>query len=505
MVIALTTALAFTARPVSAASAVWTNTGDGAVGYWTNNANWNGASYPGYDGTGQSAGINSSTPNTYTCILDAVARYFPDYVDVDVRNGGGGLAWLVVTNGGAFAAYHGGLNTGGRVVVSGPGSRAGKFQAFNIGGIGASMRIENGGSFYGQNSTFGVYIGGHEYGGNPGTNCSLVVTGPGSTFTNNWGAHQTQVGYGAGSVSNGVRVLDGGKMVTTITLGSEASSLTVSGPGSTFEGAFSLGGVNTLVFVGDGGVLDVNTLDTGTGAGNRITNSGGVYQFTTAAPTITTNAGHGSIVLNGGTISHRNVSSGLDLDDHFSSQLNRMTWMGNNALRLNNSVLTSGLGYTFNTGLSVTNWCRLEMVSGTNRVNNLGFNVGTNGGLVLSNATVTIVGAVTNAGRITFHNSSVSFSNRLALLSGSVFLLTGTNNLPMTVGGTLTVPANASVDFPASTLPRKATVVLFTASTVDAPGSRLPGWTMPSTHRARVVENTVVIEPVDPGFVLIVH
>lgn len=145
------------AGSAQAASGTWNATGAGQLGYWTNNANWSGASYPG-TANAEGASINTPTPNTYTCILDKLVRYFPDYVEVDVRNTGGGLAWLVVTNGGTFASYHGNLNTGGRLIVSGAGSRTGKFQAFNMGGLGAVMRIENGGSFLGQNSTLSAVV-----------------------------------------------------------------------------------------------------------------------------------------------------------------------------------------------------------------------------------------------------------------------------------------------------------------------------------------------------------
>lgn len=426
-----------------AASGTWTNTTSGSVGYWTTSANWSGASYPG-TANGESAGINSATPNTYTCILDTVARYFPDYVDVTIGNTGGGMAWLIVTNGGAFASYHGNIGTGGRIVVTGTGSRAGKFQALNMGGQGAMLRIENGAAFLGQNSTFGVHVGGHEYGGNPGTNCAIVVTGKGSTFTNNMGAQQTQVGSGSGSLSNRVEVLDGAVMVTTITMGSQFSSLTVSGTGSAFEGDVSMGGSNTFVYLSAGGQLTANTLNTSGNASYVFTNAGGIYQFTTATPTITTNGNvEGSILLNSGTIAFRGVSSGLNLTNNTDpARLGRMTWMGNNTLRLNSSsaVNTTPGGYRFDTGSGPANYCRLEMINGTNALTGNGITIGTNGSFMVSDTAARITGSVTNLGTIAVLSGRLSCSNGLTLGSNStivVGLLANTNG-SLNIAGTFT-------------------------------------------------------------------
>jgi len=70
-----------------------------------------------------------------------------------------------------------------------------------------------------------------------------------------------------------------------------------------------------------------------------------------------------------------------------------MTWLGNNAMRLNDATLTSGLGYTFNTGLGATHWYRLEMVGATPKVNGTGFIIGANGSLLVDgNAAATFSG-----------------------------------------------------------------------------------------------------------------
>ena len=64
-----------------------------------------------------------------------------------------------------------------------------------------------------------------------------------------------------------------------------------------------------------------------------------------------------AVVIVDGTISFRNLSTGLDLTNNWrGTQLTNLAFAGNNTLRLNNSIATNTLagGYTFNTGHSAS-------------------------------------------------------------------------------------------------------------------------------------------------------
>jgi hypothetical protein len=662
-------ALALAAGLAEAVTYTWQATGDGASGNWADSSNWDDVTAPGYPDPGDSANINVDNANSYTCIVDTVITDGTDYITTfNFDNTGGGSATLVITNGGRLRVNNGYLNTGARLLVSGEGSAFKKGSNFYMGGQNGVLRFENGADFHGANAG-AIGLGGGPWSNSQGgQNWSLIVTGSGTTFTNDglWlyvGKSNTSGTFVPG-VSNSVYVLDGARWKATPTIGGSGPSntyntVTVSGVGTYFEGGVSIGasvgscynsltiadgatavlgnaakyvgsgaGANynelnlgaaggafcsvtgqnndvvgkdgaafnsiTLenamwtrngnsgwgMFVGDaspsnsitindggiwdgaskdsiyvgnnaatgnvlrvnaggemrnmirlhvgvgtgpsgnraiidggsvfagfgaawmsgrgahviggtdnqiivqnGGVLDVGTedLSVAAGAGNMITNSGGVYQFSSVTTPIITAGGDG-IFINGGTLSFRDVSSGLDVEDHLSAPFTSLTWLGENGLRLNNSTLDSGTGYTFNSGLGATHWVRLEFVDGTNTVSGDGVTIGGGGELLFDDADVTISGDLT-------------------LESGATVTLAGTNSLPMTVDGTLTLPANVTVDFTSTTLPRDATVTLFSASNLVGNAS---GWTTPASHSAKVVGNTVVLNA-SKGMFLIVR
>src|ERR1043166_4815896 len=160
----------------------------------------------------------------------------------------------------------------------------------------------------------------------------VLVTGSGSVWTNIGG-----VFVGENSVNNTLKVENGGQLYAT-----------------SVNAGFGTGSSNS-VRITSSGLVQANTLVASAPAGNSISKVGGIYQFTTATPTVTPN-GAGRIALADGTISYRGVASA----DINNAQVGNMSKTGNNAFRLNNSsnAVTS---YTFdsvaNTG-NPTNYQR---------------------------------------------------------------------------------------------------------------------------------------------------
>jgi len=200
-------------------------------------------------------------------------------------------------------------------------------------------------------------------------------------------------------------------------------------------------GKGTVTLTG-GGILEANTISTGSGGSGSISNRGGVYQFTTASPTITPNTA-GSIVLTNGTISYRDVASA----NIFNAQVANITKHGNNTFQLNHSSNATGLAsYTFdsvaNTG-TATNYQRLAL-SDNARWRSTTLTIGSGGALVGSGTVAS--DSVTNLGTIApgFSAGSLTFTSNLVLGSSS--------KLEMEIGGTsssaydqLTVLGNVTV------------------------------------------------------------
>jgi hypothetical protein len=87
----------FLSGEAGAVSGSWTNKGDGVVEYWTNNANWNVASYPGFNSANQYATLPGGASGYYTAILNANLPYYLGTLNLGVT-GSGGSSRLIVTN-----------------------------------------------------------------------------------------------------------------------------------------------------------------------------------------------------------------------------------------------------------------------------------------------------------------------------------------------------------------------------------------------------------------------
>src|SRR5262249_39663643 len=151
-------------------------------------------------------------------------------------------------------------------------------------------------------------------------NNQVLVTGPGSIF--NLSNVALDIGlsqFGSTATGNWLQVEAGG-VVTNVGLlkvgnydgnavGASAGNwLLVTGGGQVFAASLIAGAgnaVNNSVLVTPGSVLEANTLSNHFGGtGNTISNVAGIYQFTTATPTI-----GGPVAVTGGTISFRAISN----------------------------------------------------------------------------------------------------------------------------------------------------------------------------------------------------
>ena len=249
-----------------------------------------------------------------------------------VGGGGGGLALglpnapnngATIKNGGTFSTKADGPVNFGSAAATG-----GTNDYYNVGGDGARSTAINGPiNMWGYNNVMTV------------TNATLTS---GATL------------IGSGGMNNTASICNGG----TWTL---SGDLTVGGGTS----------AGNVVQVFAGGVLDITAkaLITSSGAGNVITNTGGVYQFNAATPTITPGAGFGSIAINGGSASFRGITTAdvrCNQDKYGLASTTNMLWAGKNAFRLNNATnTTTGQAYTFMDNGTATNFVRLELLNGS--------------------------------------------------------------------------------------------------------------------------------------------
>ena len=357
----------------------------------------------------------------------------------------------------------------------------------------------------------------------------VVVTGRGTWW--NAGNQLIDVGYAyTGASSGNVLRVEGGAVianVAAVTVGnignaaaiaSSGNQLLLSNGGQLYAASATAGGVNgaakgttNLISVTSGALLEVGSagLVAGAADGNLITNSGGIFQFNgTATPTITPN-GQGRIALDNGVISFRNIATVNVTNNWRGSQLTNITFSGVNAFRLDNA--TNGVAasqsqtYVFD-GSTPTNYVGLDMVNGGTAYTNGSITIGsasaTNSWLLFSNTTAVIWGTVTNYGKLINYNSTVTFMRDLRLAEGSR-LYVGTNgvNVGMTVNGTLTLPASASISF-ATPIGANDTITLFTSPNTIV-GS-VAGWTSPGSHLISKSANQLVLRPRLPGFVFMV-
>jgi len=128
----------------------------------------------------------------------------------------------------------------------------------------------------------------------------------------------------------------------------------------------------------------------------------------------------GDVSIDNGVISYS--CNNVDVTTHhWTSQLNKFAWSGNNGLRLNNSYNNGGIdqSYLFEHNVTSTNWAFLQMVNGTTRyqgANNglplqIGAAVGSSASMLCSNTTAFVSLPFICNGTLTICNSTLTFEN----------------------------------------------------------------------------------------------
>lgn len=343
----------------------------------------------------------------------------------------------LVTDSGSVWTVSGNLNVGR---TAGSGSASGN-----------SLIISNGGMVATTSATVGSNTGAN--------NNRAVVTDAGSIWTN---AGTLLVGFRG--FSNSLLITNGGVVYAsaaalgsgtvvdrdnTVTITGEGSQFILTGAGVTVGTAAK--GTNR-VLVTEGGLLEANTLIASAAAQNIISNVGGIYQFTTNAPTITTNSAS-PITLADGTISFRGITNASVYANVLGSgnRLTNISYSGNNTFRLNSSSNASGVAaYTFRTGLGATNYVALELVNGDTLWRSGTLTIGADGSLLASNTVGRVEATTTNLGSIRVVDSKLTFANKLTV-SGRYVSDPSTNtfldDVTVAAGGGLAGGAGDLFDF----------------------------------------------------------
>jgi fibronectin-binding autotransporter adhesin len=255
-------------------------------------------------------------------------------------------------------------------------------------------------------------------------------------------------------------IISNGGMISIVTdsfiAGASTSTnntLFIADPGSIFKSPSLYVGNNGVtagtksgVVITNGGTLEVNTIVTGSASSGSITNFGGVYQFTSAIPTITTNTGN-SLVLTNGTVSFKGVVAA----DINTASVARITFQGQNTFQLNNSTGRFFSAYTFGTN-NGNSFQHLTLVNSGTRWQATNTTINSGGIATFSNTIATLFGTTTNnAGtmRISATNgasTTITFEKSLVVGgigdgSGAIQNLMATNTIsaPMTLMGNATI------------------------------------------------------------------
>jgi outer membrane autotransporter protein len=263
---------------------------------WFTAGNWN----AGVPAAGTIANINTVTPNP-TVVGTAGAAA------LNLAVGQSGTGMLTILGGGTLTNTLGAVGNGpgsqGTVTVTGPGATWTNTGTIQIGGLGTgTLTIQNGGTV---NSG-----GGGSVGLSAGSSGTVIVTGPGSTWNNTPGG-----GLDIGAFGRGMLTIANGGVVNnntafTANIGSFVGSqgtVVVTGPGSiwTNSSGLNVGGSATgALTVSDGGVVggaitiarnasSVGTLNIGAGAGAPAAAPG-----TLTAPSVAFGGGTGTINFN---------------------------------------------------------------------------------------------------------------------------------------------------------------------------------------------------------------
>jgi len=329
---------------------------------------------------------------------------------------------LIVTNGGLFMTSAGSIGVGASAAAGNAGGSYNTVLLSNsvlLAGGAASWSIMGFNSSNNtltllQNSTWNnggldLYVGWVTTGAIASSN---ILTVTGATITN---VLQLLLGRNSQAVSNRVVINDGGKLFVGnngVTIGNSA------------------GGNHNSLIISNGGLLDVNSLVLSGGTGNTVSNSGGIYQFSLATPTITSIT-RGDIAITNGTIAFRGISTADVTNNLGNGALRNIVFAGANTFMLNAASNTiAGQTYTFDAMPgNPSNYVNLTLVNGATAYRGGNLTIGQTGSLLISNTTASVTGLFTNQGQTKLVNATAGFANGV-INSGGLSLhnatLTGT-------------------------------------------------------------------------------
>lgn len=354
-----------------------------------------------------------------------------------------------------------------------------EYKTFMMMGNNASGRfnqiiITNGGSISGATTVVG---------NSGGDGNKITVTGTGSSWTNN-----ADMFIGIDASSNTILINQGAAMYgDRVVISSNSATvnnmLVISNAGSIFRATSAIVGSNALgngtsgvILITDRGTLEANSITNGLFGTGNITNINGVFQFTTAAPSIMTNAG-GTIFLTNGVISYRDVANAPVL---ITNNVSRISMFGSNTFMLNNSTNAILSSYTFTNGFGATNFAHLELVNGNTRWQATNTLIGATGTMIVSNTAASTFGTITNAGTIMIAGDGTTLTNEGNLIligngagsEGALVNLVGTNTVsgPILLGGNSTIGSDDGKLILKGTLTNNTSLVIVTnagTSTVE--------------------------------------
>jgi T5SS/PEP-CTERM-associated repeat protein len=433
---------------VSGANSVWTNAGTLAVGGITGaGSSWGNQLIVSNGGrfvtTGNTTVGQQTGPSRSTILVTGSNSLFSNGGTFTLGSGNTSAGdSLIVTNGGTFVSS-GNFNVGGTtastghvMVVSGPGSLLNAGAALTVGSSGGGLNrmiISDGGVVI--STTIGAL-------GNAASavSNSVVVTDPGSMWTN-----VAKLLVGISGSFNSLLISNGGTVTSLDALIGSGSSTnnqaTITGAGSSWRSAGILyvgtnaSSFGNVLLVNQGGLFEAKSLVVG--VGGAITNSGGILQFSVAAPSVTN---LNRIAVDGGTLGFRAVA-GVDVKANWTGALTNLAFSGNNAFRLNaSSNAAAGQDYVFNTGFGGTNYTRLEMINGATLWQGGSLTVGNGGSLLVSNTAAVVANAFTNRGSVQVVNSTFTLQQQLVVASNATFNLVNSTNV---LNGGLLIASNA--------------------------------------------------------------
>ncbi len=398
---------------ITGAGSVYSNT-SGAMFYLGNSGAGNRLTVSDGGSFYYSGYFYPSTSNNQVLVTGSNSVLTLGYATV-LGNGPGGYNTLTITNGGRanLQTYNtlGSVTNapGNTIVVTGPGSSLRTGDNLSLGGasIGNRVTVRDGAQY---NVNGGLAVGGFSA-------ASFIV--PPSPWNN------TVEVSGTGSLvvcANGCQICVGSN-----------SSVTVQGTPCNGNGG------NLMLWNGGGVELQGSgVLGSGYGGTGIISNYlGGIFQFTSLSAATINNGTPGSIVINGGTVSFRAVTTASVFCNQSGQPLdstNKMSWFGDNTFRLNTATNVAGQNYTFQTGTG-TNFAGLSLINGSKYQGNV--TIGTGGTLSFAGGAQTISGTLTMqsagtlAATIGSSNDYLSVTGTVNLASAQLQVALGTDPTPL--------------------------------------------------------------------------